>query len=279
MAEVESLAARFLGLRILSNVAKSEFSDQPDSPVENKVLILTILPFVPPPMESLQQIANRRLHPSFWDPTFLTLRARRLIFTSWARELRDKRLTILDIGGRYQPYRSLFEGSIDHYFSVDLIKTESVSVVADAESLPFASSSFDLAIATQVFEYFRDPSGAARRVHDALKPGGILLASFAACTPRFVDDEHWRFTPSGLRLMLEPFATVEIVPELHSVAGLIRTLNLGMNTFVRYEIPRKVYRGTISPMLNLIGLGLEKMNLTTNDQFTTNYCVRATKAK
>jgi len=184
----------------------------------------------------------------------------------------------LDIGGNYQPYRPLFDGAIDRYFSLDLIKTEFVNVVGDAETMPFASESFDLVIATQVFEYFRDPSATAKQVLRVLKPGGVLLASFAACTPRFVEDERWRFTPSGLRTILEPFATVEIIPELHSVAGLVRTVNLGLDAFVRYKTARLVYRLTLSPMLNLLGLALEGLNLTSNDQFATNFSVRAVKA-
>jgi SAM-dependent methyltransferase len=230
-------------------------------------------------MKSLSKTAHDRLYPSLSNPSFLPLRSRRLIFTSWARQFHNKRLIALDIGGRYQPYRPLFENCIDRYIEVDLIKTEFVNVVSDAEKLPFAPSSFDLVFATQVFEYFRKPSEAAMAVYDALKPGGVLLASFAGCTPRFVDDERWRFTPSGLRTTLEPFEEVEIVPELHSVAGLIRTVNLGLDTFVRYNSARRAYRLTICPVLNLLGLGLEGMNLTTNDQFTTNFSVRAVKAR
>jgi len=230
-------------------------------------------------MESLSKIAHRRLYPSLTDPGYLTLRSRRLIFACWARQFRREHLTVLDIGGRYQPYRPLFRDNIDRYYAVDLIKTEFVNVVADAANLPFAPDTFDLVIATQVFEYFRDPCETAKSIHAVLKPGGVLLASFAACTPRFVDEERWRFTRSGLRLMLEPFATLEIVPELYSVGGLIRTVNLGLDTFVRYRGVRWAYRRTLCIILNLLGLGLEKLKPTSNDQFTTNYSVRAVKAK
>jgi SAM-dependent methyltransferase len=230
-------------------------------------------------MESLSKIAHRRLYPSLSDPSYLALRSRRLIFASWAGQFHGERLTVLDVGGRYQPYRPLFEGRIDRYVAVDLIKTEQVSVLADADNLPFASNTFDLVIATQVFEYFRDPCATAKQIHAVLKPGGVLLASFAACTPRFVDEERWRFTHSGLRLMLEPFETLAIVPELYSVGGLIRTVNVGLDTFVRYRSARLAYRLTVCSFLNLIGLGLEKLKLTSNDQFTTNYSVRAVKGK
>jgi SAM-dependent methyltransferase len=228
-------------------------------------------------MESLLKIAHRRLYPSLFDPSYLTLRSRRLIFASWARELRGKHLTVLDVGGRYQPYRPLFHNLIDRYFAIDLKKVEFVSAIADAENLPFSPGTFDMVIATQVFEYFRDPCGTATQIHSVLRPGGVFLGSFAACTPRFVDAEHWRFTPSGLRLVLQSFATVEIVPELYIVGGLVRTVNLGLDTFVRYRNARRVYRLTMCPILNLIGLGLEKLKLTSNDQFTTNYSVRAVK--
>ncbi|MFZ3341918.1 MAG: class I SAM-dependent methyltransferase [Terriglobales bacterium] len=230
-------------------------------------------------MESAAEIARARLFPSIADPAYLTLRSRRLIFAGWARQFQNKRLNILDVGGRYQPYRPLFATSIGNYFAVDLIQTPLVSAVANAELLPFAPRSFDLAIATQVFEYLSDPVKTAQGIHEVLKPGGALLASFAACTPRAVDDERWRFTPTGLRSILEPFAKVDIVPELHSVAGLVRTVNLALDTFVRYQAARCVYRFTMSPMLNCMGLGLEAMNLTRNDQFTTNFSVMALKAE
>jgi SAM-dependent methyltransferase len=229
-------------------------------------------------MESTSKIAHNRLFPSVTDPAYLALRSRRQIFERWARQCKDQHLNALDIGGRYQPYRPLFT-CIDRYVAVDLITTDAVSVVADAERLPFVDASFDMAIATQVFEYFRDPCQTARQIHAVLKPGGVLLASFAGCTPRFVDEEHWRFTPSGLRLMLAPFEKVEIVPELHSLAGLIRTVNLGLNSFVRYRALRRLYSLTVCPVLNVLGLALEKMNLTSNDQFTTNFSVRAVKAR
>jgi SAM-dependent methyltransferase len=186
-------------------------------------------------------------------------------------------LTALDIGGRYQPYRALFDQKIGSYISLDLIRTDKLSVVGNAEHLPFARESFDLVIAMQVFEYFTDPCATARQVHDVLKPGGVLLASFAACAPRFVDGENWRFTRSGLRLMLSPFETVEIVPEVHSVGSVLRTVNLGFDTFVKFAILRQLYQLTACPVLNLVALGLENLKLTSNDQFTTNYSVKAVK--
>jgi SAM-dependent methyltransferase len=230
-------------------------------------------------MESLATIAHRRLYPSLADPNYLVLRSRRLKFATWANAFHGRTLTFLDIGGRYQPYRSLFEKYICHYYALDLVRTEFVNVVADAEALPFPPGTFDVVIATQVFDYLRDPVSAAKQVHAILKPGGVLLASFPACAPRFRDDELWRYTEPGLRSLLQPFATVEVVPELYSAAGVIRTLNLAGDMFSRYDFMRRAYGVTLCPLLNLTGLVLEAVKLTANDRFTPNYSVRAEKAR
>src|SRR5947209_6234799 len=100
-------------------------------------------------METPSESARRRLYPSLTDPAYLPLRSRRHIFSSWASDFTGQLLTVLDVGGRYQPYRPLFGTSIRRYFAIDLLKTEFVSVIGNAEHLPFQPASLDLVIATQ----------------------------------------------------------------------------------------------------------------------------------
>jgi SAM-dependent methyltransferase len=228
-------------------------------------------------VESLSEIARRRLYPPIADPNYLVLRSRRLIFQAWASQLQGEGLIALDVGGRYQPYRPLFGGQIDRYVAVDLTKSELVTVLANGEALPFAAQSFDVVICTQTLEYFRQPQAAMQQIFDLLKPGGVFLGSVAACAPRFADEERWRFLPGGLRTLLEPFACVEIVPELDSLGSMVRTVNLALHSFVRYAAVRRVYRWSLSPLLNLLGLGLGGLRLTSNDQFAANFSVRAVK--
>jgi SAM-dependent methyltransferase len=228
--------------------------------------------------QALLQEADRRLHPSLTEPSFLVLRSRRLILSKWVHQLQRENIAILDLGGRYQPYRPLFEASAKRYIAVDLIKTGLVNVVADGHALPFAPEAFDLVIATQVMEYFRDPAAALGQIYTVLKPGGVLIASAVACAPMFGEDERWRFTRTGLRALLSQFAQVEIVPELYSLGSLVRTVNVAFDMCARYAPARWLYRRTACPLLNLMGLGVEKLNLTSNDQFTANYSVLAVKA-
>jgi SAM-dependent methyltransferase len=227
--------------------------------------------------ENLLKTADDRLNPSITNPNFLVLRSRRRIFQKWISSLPDNPLRVLDIGGRYQPYRPLLAGRVSQYVAVDVLRTALVDVVGDGEFLPFAANAFDVIIATQVFEYFSRPHLAAERIHASLKPGGILLMSVAACAPRFVDEECWRFTPRGIRSLLAPFSRIEIVPEVTSLGGLLRTINLGMHHYSHFGPLRRGYELTICPLLNAIGLVLESLNVTKNDQFTSNYSVLAQK--
>lgn len=223
--------------------------------------------------------ARRRLYPSLSDPNYLVLRSRRLILSRWARQFDGRHLTILDIGGRYQPYKPLLGGSAAKYIAVDLVKTACVNAVASGEALPFRPRTFDIVIATQVMDYFKQPTVAVQQMREVLKPGGTLLASIPACAPSFNEHERWRFTRAGLSELLSHFAEVEIIPELYSLGSVVRTLNLALDSFVRYQFARSIYRSTGCPVLNLLGYGLEKLKLTSNDQFAANYSVRAVKAK
>jgi len=230
-----------------------------------------------PQADQTTVVGHRRLYPSITDPNYLVLRARRGIFTDWIGRLSERRLRVLDVGGRYQPYRPLLNGRVAQYVSVDLLRTESVDVIASGEALPFQAETFDLVIATQVFDCFRDPYAAALQIHRVLKPGGALLMSVAAVAPRFADVEHWRFMPTGIRSVLAAFSSVEISPEVYSLGGLCRTLNVALHSLAKFGVMRKTFSITICPALNLLGLGLEWLKLTDNDQFAPNYSVLARK--
>src|SRR5262249_12431230 len=56
----------------------------------------------------------------------------------------------------------------------DVLPCDSVDVVAEAESLPFANDTFDYVESGAVFEHVHDPLSAAREVRRVLKPGGRL---------------------------------------------------------------------------------------------------------
>jgi SAM-dependent methyltransferase len=225
--------------------------------------------------EHLLEVAAQRLNPSLRDPNYLVLRARRLIFEKWIQGL-GSNLSILDIGGRYQPYRPLFEGRIARYVAVDVDATNLVDVVGNGEALPFVPNSFDVVLSTQVFDYIPRPHAAAGQALSVLRPGGVLLMSVPAFAPRFRDDELWRYLPGGIRTILADFSEVNIVPEISSAGGMVRTLNVGLSSLSGNAL-RPIFNWTVCPLLNLLGQLAESARLTRNDQFTPNYSVLARK--
>jgi SAM-dependent methyltransferase len=227
--------------------------------------------------QDLIRIAERRLRPSLTNPHYLVLRRRTQLLSAWIQQFPGNNLCVLDIGGRYQPYRPLLQDRATKYIALDVLRTEFVDVVGRGEQLPFRTSSFDLVIATGVFEYFPQPHVAAQQIHDALKPGGALLLSVGAVSPRFVEAEHWRYMRSGLRSVLSPFADVEIVPEVFSLGGFCRIVNASMNIFAKLESIRTFMSWTVFPCVNVMGMALEGSGLSTNDQLAGNYSAFARK--
>ena len=54
------------------------------------------------------------------------------------------------------------------------------AVAADEERLPFAAGAFDLVVASLSLHWVNDLPGALIQLRMALRPGGMLLASFPA---------------------------------------------------------------------------------------------------
>jgi SAM-dependent methyltransferase len=227
----------------------------------------------------LLKIANGRLYPSITNPNYLVLRRRRLILSRWMESIPGEGLAVLDIGGRYQPYRPLLGQRIQRYFALDVLRTPFVDAIGSGEQLPFKADTFDVVLATGVFEYFPEPRLAAAEIHRILKPGGYLLMSVAAVCPRAVEEEHWRYLPAGLKFVLAPFSRIEIVPEVSSIGGVLRLDALSLSIFAKYGFLRQILHHTVVPALNVIGLGLEGAGISRNDQVAGNYSALAQKMK
>ena len=72
---------------------------------------------------------------------------------------------------------------------------------------------YDVVLCEQVLEHVQDPFQATRTLYDLLIPGGVLVVS----TPFLIrlhgmPDDYWRFTPSGIVILLESagFKSIEV---------------------------------------------------------------------
>ena len=233
-------------------------------------------------LDTVNREGRERLYPSLTNPSWLVLRRRREIFRKWlarldGHDLQSHNLDVLDVGGRIQPYRPLLEGRVRRYVAVDLRQTPLVNAVGRGEQLPFAEAQFNLVICTQVLEYIPDPPAVIAEIYRVLKPGGCLLLSVPAVSPRDAEEDYWRFLPGSLRHLLAAFSHSEVVPEGGSVVGFFRTINVCLNIFVRYPKLRSILRWTLCPLVNLCGELLTRLAGSENDQFAPNYSAWATK--
>ncbi|MGO9370392.1 MAG: class I SAM-dependent methyltransferase [Terriglobales bacterium] len=200
----------------------------------------------------------------------------RRIFEAGLDRLPGFGLSVLDIGGRLQPYRPLLGGRTKSYVAVDLQVTPLVNVEAAAEALPFRDEQFDFVICTQVFEYLPDPGLAVAEIKRVLRQGGVLFLSAPAVFLQDNKKECWRFLPEGLRYLLREFETVEVTPEGSSLTGFFRTCNVFLIAFFRPRILAPLWQWTAVPFLSVAGCVLEKF-AGQNFDFAANYSVWARK--
>lgn len=228
-------------------------------------------------MEALNRAGMKRLYPGLTNPNWLVLRRRRQLFQTWLKTMGQAGLQVLDVGSQIQPYRPLLEGRINRYVAVDLCQTALVNVVCRGEEIPLSDGLFDLVICTQVLEYIKEPASLIAEIHRLLKPGGCLWLSAPSVFPRDSDEDLWRFSPGGLRLLLHKFEDVKIVAEDSSVAGFFRTVNVCSVGFAKPALLASLLRFTMVPALNLCATVLEFILNSSNDQFSTNFSVFARK--
>src|SRR5437879_12581374 len=94
--------------------------------------------------QELFKIGQSRLYPSSTNHSCPVLRKRRLIFSEWIKRFPMANLRVLDVGGRYQPYRPLLADRVKQYVAVDVLQTALVDVLGKGQQLPFRDGTFDL---------------------------------------------------------------------------------------------------------------------------------------
>ena len=229
-----------------------------------------------PTLDQVLRAGHGRSHPSLRNPNWLVLRQRREIFQAGLRRLPERDLSVLDVGGRLQPYRALLGERVSRYVAIDPQLSPLVNVAAVGEALPFCDEQFDFVICSQVLEYFPDPQRAVCEIRRVLRKGGVAFVSAPSVFLRDNDKEYWRFLPEGLRYLFRDFGAVEVIPEGNSVAGFFRTVNVFLASFMKPRFLVPVLEWTVVPCLNLAGYLLAKLGRE-NDQFTANFSVWARK--
>jgi len=99
-------------------------------------------------------------------------------------------------------------------------------VAADEEYLPFAPASFDLVVASLSLHWINDLPGALIQLRQALRPGGLLLASMPALGT--LDELRRALTEAEAALTGGAAPRVSPFPDLRDCAGLLQRAGYAM---------------------------------------------------
>jgi len=154
---------------------------------------------------------------------------------------------ILDIGAGEQPYKR-YLGSDFEYVAMEIAGSRNGHVTGDAQHLPFADSTFDGAICTEVVEHVRDPLLAVREIGRICRPGALVYVTAPMTWPvHYEPNDYFRFTNHGLASLLEQSGFT--VKETVRIGGLFtmvsgRLTDAGVTGLYRAFFPLKYVLGS-----------------------------------
>ena len=122
---------------------------------------------------------------------------------------------VLDAGcGRRSNEPELSGSRLFDYYTLDRSRRLDPDFVADLEEpLPFSNGLFKTIICTEVLEHVQKPCLVIKNIFDILPPGGafIVTAPFnKELHPGSDYGDYWRFSPSGMSILLSEFSYAEI---------------------------------------------------------------------
>jgi len=157
---------------------------------------------------------------------------------------------VLDYGCADVPYRDFFGPQVD-FVAADLPGNPHATVEIDADGrVPIADGSFDAVLSTQVLEHVDDPRLYLTECARVLRTGGRLLLSTHGIMVWHPDPiDHWRWTCSGLRTVVEE-AGLEVV-HFEGIMGLAATGVQLVQDAYYYRVPH--------PLRHLLALVLQSL--------------------
>jgi SAM-dependent methyltransferase len=109
--------------------------------------------------------------------------------------------------GQPNDLRKLFAGRA--FVGTDMRAGPGVDRIEDLRGLRLADGEVGTALCLDTLEHCADPLAACRELHRVLRDGGLCVISSVMFFPvHGYPQDYWRFTPSGMALLLEPFDDV-----------------------------------------------------------------------
>lgn len=135
--------------------------------------------------------------------------------------------SIVDWGRGTKPvtkYLKVFKGK---YFGIDKLTHVGADLVADI-SLERFITLFDVAFCMECLEHVKEPDRVIQNVRNNLKEGGMFYFSVPFLYPVHSEEDYWRFTDQGMKLLLERngFKLLEILPTEEGMGWVGKAIRL-----------------------------------------------------
>lgn len=111
--------------------------------------------------------------------------------------------------GQPNDLRPLFAGR--SFVGTDFREGPGVDRVEDLRALSFADGEVGTALCLDTLEHCADPITACHEMHRVVADGGLcVITSVMLIGIHSYPSDYWRFTPEGLRLLLEDFDDIDV---------------------------------------------------------------------
>lgn len=168
--------------------------------------------------------------------------------------------SLLDIGGGQAPFKAYLERKGYIYVNLDIDPSRSkLNICGDAHNLPFKNETFKVVISVHSLEHFVEPSKVISEVQRVLKNNGFFIALVPFLAAFHGQDDFWRYTPSGIRRLLDGFQIQELKATTHICANIgdfISTFLWRMKLHSLSGFVRNV-SSMLDKLLNAVGLTFE----------------------
>jgi len=180
--------------------------------------------------------SNRRLYPCLLDYDYLILKSLRNSIQKHAVFIEGD---LIDYGCGTMPYRPLFINATK-YTGADVVQAVSENyIMINGDKLPVPDETVNGVVSFQVLEHIPSPSSYLQECYRILKPDGQILITTHGNWPYHPgvnNNDYWRWTLEGLKLLLEEqgFHVIALEPVCDGWPSLLQQI-LVMHDESRYQ--------------------------------------------